>query len=116
MPKAPGLAGLLYDRLVSEIADLRFSGRIGAVFSGPEIPFRGNGDRGRQRLGSNGDLLPRKPEHLVLGGPFGRQVGEAGRTVYPPKCDVERTVSATRPAMTRPLVCTENLYSDGMVM
>jgi hypothetical protein len=55
-----------------------------------------------------GDLLPRKPEHLVLAGPFGRQVGETGRTVYPPKCDVERTVSATRPAMTRPLVCTEN--------
>ena len=67
----------MYDRLVSETADLWFGGRIDAFFSVPEIPFPGNGDRSRQRLGSNGELLRRKPEHLVLAGPFGRQVGEA---------------------------------------
>ena len=54
-----------------------FGRRIGAFFSAPEIPFPGNGDRSRQRLGSNGQLLGRKPEHLVLAGPLGRQVGEA---------------------------------------
>src|SRR5207249_8428506 len=75
--KGPELAGFLYDRLVSETADLWFGGRIDAFFSVPEIPFPGNGDRSRQRLGSNGELLRRKPEHLVLAGPFGRQVGEA---------------------------------------
>ena len=51
--------------------------RFGASFSGLEIPFPGNGDRSRQRLGSNGELLRRKPEHLVLAGPLGRQVPEA---------------------------------------
>ena len=75
--KGPELAGFLYDRLVSETADLWVGRRIGAFFSGQEIPFPGNGDRSRQRLGSNGQLLGRKPEHLVLAGPFGRQVGEA---------------------------------------
>ena len=63
--------------MVSETADLWFGGRIGAFFSGLEIRFPGNGDRSRQRLGSNGQLLRRKPKHLVLAGPFGRQVGEA---------------------------------------
>ena len=50
-----------------------------AFFSGLEIPFPGNEVRSRQRLGSNGNLLRRKPEHLVLVGPFGRQIGEADR-------------------------------------
>jgi hypothetical protein len=67
----------LYDRLVSETADLWFGGRIDTFFSAREIPFPGNGDRSQQRLGSNGELLRRKPKHLVLAGPFGRQVGEA---------------------------------------
>jgi hypothetical protein len=75
--KGPELAGFLYDRLVSETADPWVRRRIGAFFSAPEIPFPGNGDRSRQRLGSNGQLLGRKPKHLVLAGPFGRQVGEA---------------------------------------
>jgi hypothetical protein len=52
-------------------------GRIDAFFSALEIRFPGNGDRSRQRLGSKGELLGRKPKHLVLAGPFGRQVGEA---------------------------------------
>ena len=68
--KGPELAGFLYDRLVSETADAWFGRRIGAFFSGLEIPFPGNGDRTRQRLGSNGELLRRKPEHLVLAGHF----------------------------------------------
>jgi hypothetical protein len=67
----------LNDRFVSETADLTFGRRIGAFFSALEIPFPGNGDCSRQRLGSNGELLGRKPKHLVLTGPFGRQVGEA---------------------------------------
>jgi hypothetical protein len=76
-------------------------------FSGPEIPFPGNGDRERhadlwfgRRTGAffsppwksrfpatetvaDGDsvrmesLARRKSEHLVLAGPFRRQVGEA---------------------------------------
>jgi hypothetical protein len=71
------LAGFLFDRLVSETADPCSGDVLGAFFSGQEIPFPGNGDRSRQRLGSNGQLLGRKPEHLVLAGPFGRQVGEA---------------------------------------
>ena len=75
--KGPELAGSLYDRLVSETAEPWFGRRIGAFFSSQEIPFPGNGDRHRRRLGSNGQLLGRKPEHLVLTGPFGRQVGEA---------------------------------------
>jgi hypothetical protein len=63
--KGRELAGLLYDHLVSETADLWFGRRIGAFFSGQEIPFPGNGDRGRQRLGSNGRLFGRKPEHVT---------------------------------------------------
>jgi hypothetical protein len=75
--KGPELAGFLYGRLVSEPADLGFGRHIGAFFSGQEIPFPGNGDRSRQRRGSKGELSRRKPEHLVLAGPFGRQVGKA---------------------------------------
>src|SRR5260221_9526071 len=48
-----------------------------AFFSVFEIPFPGNGDRSRRRLGSNEELMRRKSEHLVLAGPFGRQVSEA---------------------------------------
>src|SRR5262249_29194033 len=75
--KGRELAGFLYNRLVSETADLWVGRRVGAFFSAPEIPFPGNGDRSRQRLGSNGQLLGRKPKHLMLAGPFSRQVGEA---------------------------------------
>jgi hypothetical protein len=75
--KGPELAGWLCDRWVSETADPWFGRRIGAFFSAPEISFPGNGDRSLQRLGSNGQLLDRKPKHLVLAGPLSRQVGEA---------------------------------------
>jgi hypothetical protein len=74
--KGPDLAGFLYDRLVSETADPWFGGGIDAFFSALEIPFPGNGDRGRDSV-RKGELLRRKPKHLVLAGPFGRQVGEA---------------------------------------
>jgi hypothetical protein len=47
-------------------------GGIDAFFSALEIPFPGNGDRSRQRLGSKRELLRRKPKHLVLARPFGR--------------------------------------------
>ena len=90
--EGPELAGLLYDRLVSETADPWFGRRIGAFFSGQEIPFPGNGDRGRQRLGSNGQLIGRKPEHLVLAGPFGRQVGEADNPHAMRKASFDRSL------------------------
>src|SRR5215471_21685377 len=80
------------DRLVSETADPWFERRIGAFFSGQEIPFPGNGDRSWQRLGSNGQLLGRKPEHLVLTGPFGRQVGEADYSHAMRKASFDRSL------------------------
>jgi hypothetical protein len=59
---------------------LILGGRFGAFVSGRGIPFPGNGDRRRQRLGSNAELLARKAEHLVLTGPLGWQVGEASNS------------------------------------
>jgi hypothetical protein len=90
--KGPELAGFVCDGLVSVTADLRFGGRIDAFFSAQEIPFPGNGDRSRQRLGSNGQLLRRKPEHLVLAGPFGRQVGEADYSHAMRKASFDRSL------------------------
>ena len=52
-------------------------GDVLALFLRPRNPFPGNEDRRRRRLGSNEELMRRKSEHLVLAGPFGRQVGEA---------------------------------------
>src|SRR5260370_40512325 len=49
----PRIGGDLCDGSFSETASLRAAGRFCAFFSGPEIPFPGNGDRERQRLGSN---------------------------------------------------------------
>jgi hypothetical protein len=45
--KGPDLAGLLYDRLVSETADPWVGGRVELFFPALEIPFPGNGDRSR---------------------------------------------------------------------
>ena len=49
----PRIGGDLCDGSFSETASLQSAGRFCAFFSGPEIPFPGNGDRKRQRLGSN---------------------------------------------------------------
>src|SRR3984893_3779322 len=49
----PRIGGDLCDGSFSETASLQSAGRFCAFFSGPEIPFPGNGDRERQRLGSN---------------------------------------------------------------
>jgi hypothetical protein len=90
LEKGPELAGFLCDRLVSETADPWFGRRTGVFFSGQEIPFPGDGDRSRQRFGSNGQLFGRKPEHLVLAGPFGRQVGEADYSHARRKASIDR--------------------------
>src|SRR6266446_4453523 len=50
--KAPNWRGSV-GRSLSETAPLQSAGGFCAFFSGPEIPFPGNGDRKRQRLGSN---------------------------------------------------------------
>src|SRR6266480_4390541 len=49
----PRIGGDLCDGSFSETTSLQSAGRFCAFFSGPEIPFPGNGDRERQRLGSN---------------------------------------------------------------
>jgi hypothetical protein len=49
----PRIGGDPCDGSFSETASLQSAGRFCAFFSGPEIPFPGNGDRKRQRLGSN---------------------------------------------------------------
>src|SRR3989475_7828651 len=45
----PRIGGDLCDGSFSETASLPSAGRFCAFFSGPEIPFPGNGDRERQR-------------------------------------------------------------------
>src|SRR5260370_11060695 len=49
----PRIGGELCDGPFSETAPLQSAGRFCAFFSGPQIPFPGNGARERQRLGSN---------------------------------------------------------------
>src|SRR5205807_1331812 len=49
----PRIGGDLCDGPFSETALLQSARRFCAFFSGPEIPFPGNGDRERQRLSSN---------------------------------------------------------------
>src|SRR5207302_4813646 len=73
----PRIGGDLCDGSFSETASLQSAGRFCAFFSGPEIPFPGNGDRERQSLGFECRLRRRKSEHLVLPRPLGGHVGEA---------------------------------------
>jgi hypothetical protein len=47
----PRIGGISYDRLVSYNRSLDFGVRFGALVSGLEISFPGNGDRLPQRLG-----------------------------------------------------------------
>jgi len=49
----PRIGGDRCDGSFLETAPLQSGGHFCAFFSGPEIPFPGNGDRARQRLGSN---------------------------------------------------------------
>jgi hypothetical protein len=49
------------DGSFSETASLQSAGAFCAFFSGSEIPFPGNGDRKRQRLGSNAGYAEGSP-------------------------------------------------------
>src|SRR5438309_12097774 len=55
------IGGDLCDGSFSETAPLQSAGRFCTFFSGPEIPFPGNGDRERQRLGSNAGYAEGSP-------------------------------------------------------
>ena len=57
----PRIGGDLCDGSFSETASLQSAGRFYAFFSGPEIPFPGNGDRERQRFGSNAGYAEGSP-------------------------------------------------------
>jgi hypothetical protein len=57
----PRIGGDQCDGSFSETASLQSAGRFCAFFSGPEIPFPGNGDRERQRLGSNAGYAEGSP-------------------------------------------------------
>jgi hypothetical protein len=59
--KGPELAGICATVRSSETTLLRGGGCFCAFFSGPEIPFPGNGDRERQRLGSNAGYAEGSP-------------------------------------------------------
>jgi hypothetical protein len=55
------IGGDLCDGSFSETTSLQSAGRFCAFFSSPEIPFPGNGDRERQRLGSNAGYAEGSP-------------------------------------------------------
>src|SRR5205807_10019240 len=57
----PRIGGDLCDGSFSETAPLQSAGGFCAFFSGSEIPFPGNGDRKRQRLGSNAGYAEGSP-------------------------------------------------------
>jgi hypothetical protein len=76
--KRPGIGGLRRRRFGLRGDLFRPGGDFGQVVSGPRNPVsRQRRPIVAQRLGSNGELLRGQAEHLVLAGPFGRQVGEA---------------------------------------
>jgi hypothetical protein len=77
LEKGPELAGFLCDRLVSGTAHPWFGRRTGAFFSGQESRFPAAETAVGRDSVRMGQLFDRKPEHLVLAGPFDRQVGEA---------------------------------------
>ena len=72
--------------------DLWFWRPMGAFFSALEIPFPGNGDHCSAETRFEWELLRRKPEHLVLAGPFGRQVGEADNSHAMRKASFDRSL------------------------
>jgi hypothetical protein len=57
----PRIGGDVCDGSFSETTLLRVGGRFCAFFSGREIPFPGNGDSERQRLGSNAGYAEGSP-------------------------------------------------------
>jgi hypothetical protein len=73
----PPEGGMRRERLVSGTWDLVWEGSLGALFSGLEFPFPGNGDCGRQRQVRLSWLRRSKAQHLALPRPFCRHVAEA---------------------------------------
>ena len=65
------------ERLVSVTRDLDLEGSLGALFSGLEFRFPGNGDCGSQRPVRLSCLRRSKAENLSLPRPFSRHVTEA---------------------------------------
>ena len=61
MYERPRIGGDVCDGSFSETASLQSAGGFCAFFSGPEIPCPGNGDRKRQRLGSNAGYAEGSP-------------------------------------------------------
>ena len=61
MNERPQIGGDLCDGSFSETASLQSAGRFYAFFSGPEIPFPGNGASERQRFGSNAGYAEGSP-------------------------------------------------------
>jgi hypothetical protein len=57
--------------------DLDLEGSLGALFSGLEFPFPGNGDCGKQRPVRLSCFGRRKAKNLALPRPFCRHVTEA---------------------------------------
>jgi hypothetical protein len=78
----PRIGGDLCDGSFSETASLQSAGRFCAFFSGPEIPFPGNGDRERQRLGSNAGYAGGSPSRLAQCQPFPRNIGKANNRAH----------------------------------
>jgi hypothetical protein len=72
----PPDGGMRRERLVSVICDLDLQGSLGALFSGLEFPFPGNGDCGRQRPVRLSSFRRSKTENLALPRPFCRHVAE----------------------------------------
>ena len=62
---------------VSAKVEYDSGGCFGALFSGLEIAFPGNGDCGRQRPVRLSRFRRSEAQHLVLARPFGRHVAEA---------------------------------------
>ena len=73
----PPEGGMRRERLVSGTLDLFWEGSLGALFSGLEFRFPGNGDCGSQRPVRLSCFRRSKAENLALPGPFGRHVAEA---------------------------------------
>jgi hypothetical protein len=72
----PRIGGDLCDGSFSETASLQSAGRFCAFFSGPEIPFPGNGDGGWQRPVRLSRLRGSEAQHLVLPRPWVVAVGD----------------------------------------